>query len=160
MTTDLTTDPFAGVPDVDPASIEVRRRAFERPEKTCGLVGKAKKRKADLNPLQRRWFEREGWVYARVETANAWGGMTSDLWGFADYLAANPERREILLVQVTTAHNANARIAKAQKAPELGAWLAAGGRFQVHAWSQPGGAGTRWEMRVREVAAVADRRSG
>lgn len=146
-------DPFATIPDADPAAVEVRRRAFQRPEQTCDLIGKPKRKKVDLNPQQRRWFEREGYVYARVEAQNAWGGMTSDLWGFADYLACHAERREIVLVQVTTAPNAAARIKKAQRAPELRAWIAAGGRFQVHAWSQPAGPGTRWEVRVREVTA-------
>jgi hypothetical protein len=153
-------DPFDTIPDADPASIEVRQRAFQRPEKTCELLGKTSKpKKVDLNQRQRRWFEREGYVYHRVETQNAWGGMTSDLWGFGDYLAAHAERQEVLLVQVTTAAHAANRIAKAQKAPELAVWIAAGGRFQVHAWKQPGGPGTRWEMQVREVRALDGRAS-
>jgi hypothetical protein len=145
------TDPFTDIPAADPAGIEVRQRAFAKPEKTVGLFGKPKKRKVNLNPMQQRWFEREGYVFARVEVVNTFGGVMKDLWGIADYLCAHPKRREILLVQTTTDINANARIRKAQKAPELASWLAAGGKFQVHSWSQPGGPGSRWKMRIREV---------
>ncbi len=148
-------DPFASFPDADPAENELRKRAFAKPEKACELLKKpkAKQKKVDLNPLQRRHFEREGWTYARVETSNAWGGVTNDMWKIADYLAVRD--RVILLVQTTTASNAAAREKKARNAPELGVWLAAGGKFQVHAWKQPSGPGTRWEMQVREMDLAA-----
>lgn len=144
-------DPFAALPDAQRSDFNIRTRAWAKPEKTCDLTGKAPKRKrVDLNPKQREWFTKNGWTFARVEAQNAWGGMTSDLWGVADYLACRPPS-EIVLVQVTTATNAAARERKARKCPELQVWLAAGGRFEVHAWSQPGGPNTRWEMAIRPV---------
>lgn len=142
-------DPFATIPDADPDQIETRAPFLER-DNTCGLVGKPRSKRTDLNPLQRRWFEREGYTYARVEHANAFGGVNVDLWGFADYLACKPGEG-IVLIQTTDITSASKREKKARSKPELWVWLAAGGRFQVHAWKQPGGPGSRWEMVVREV---------
>jgi hypothetical protein len=143
-------DPFASIPAAQREDCELRTRAFAKPEERCGFGGKVKRKKVDLNPRQRAWFEKHGWTYERVEHSNAWGGMTKDLWGVGDYLACHPEHG-IVLVQVTTGANAAARIKKAQNTPELTAWFASGGKFQVHAWKQVGGKGSRWEMEVREV---------
>lgn len=144
-------DLFDSASDATGAEIALRDRAWaKQPEKGCGLgTLEQKKKRANLNPRQQEWFARNGYTFARVEHANAWGAVTVDLWGFADYLAVRPG--EILLVQVTTLANAAAREKKARGKPELRAWLKAGGRFQVHAWRQPGGPGTRWENVVREV---------
>ena len=146
---DTATGPFDDIPEANPADLDIRRRAFKKPEQGCEMAPKAKRKKVDLNPTERRWLEREGYTFARVETANAWGGMVCDLWGFADYLACRPG--EILLIQVTTDGHAPERERKARRAPQLRAWLAAGGRFQVHGWTQPGGIGTRWEIVIRET---------
>ena len=147
-------DPFDTVAAPTAADFPPTRRAWQRPVETCGLVGKPKRRKVDLNPHARRWFEREGYVYARVEGANAWAGRTKDLWGFGDYLCCR--KGEIILVQVTTVAHAAEREHKARKCPELAAWLAAGGRFQIHAWRQRGGKGSKWEVEVREVRAESE----
>ena len=54
-----------------------------------------------------------------------------DLYGLADVLAVHPTRREFLLVQATSAGHVGDRLARARSRPELGAWLRAGGRFEV-----------------------------
>jgi hypothetical protein len=140
----MTEEPFSDTPDATAADCEIRRRAFNRPEATCDVASKPRKKKVDLNPLQRRWFEASGYTFARVEHANAFGGMTVDLWGCWDYLAVHPDRAGVLFVQVTTLHNLGARLRKIQKAPETAVLLAAGNRAVIHAWHQPGGAGSKW----------------
>jgi hypothetical protein len=148
----LDLDPFADTPDATISDCPTpRRRWIEKP--TCELVAKGglapKPKKTDFNPMQRRWFERHGYTYARVEHANAFGAVNVDLWGFADYLAVKPG--DILLVQVTSMSNAAARERKIRSAPEFAKWIEAGGRVEVHAWKQPGGPGSKWELVVRPV---------
>jgi hypothetical protein len=148
-------DPFDDTPEAVREDLEIRSGrgwVANRKERTCELVGKPPKaKKVDFSPMQRRWFEAGGYLFARVEHANPWGAVTVDLWGFADWLAVKPG--EILLVQTCRASDASTRERKARSKPELLAWLAAGGRYQIHGWRQPDGPGTRWECVVREVDA-------
>lgn len=65
--------------------------------------------------------------------------------------AVHPEKPGVLFVQVTDASHAAARVRKVRAAPETAVLLAAGNRAEVHAWDQPGGPGTTWRMRVRDV---------
>lgn len=147
----MSVDPFAAIPDADPSAVEVRRRAFQRPEQTCDLVGKPKRKRTDLNPQQRRWFEREGYTFARVEAQNAWGGMTADLWGVFDYIATRADQPGILFVQVTDKTHVSQRRRKIQAAEVTPVLLASGNRIQIHAWSQRGGPGSRWEVQIEEI---------
>lgn len=142
-------DPFDSATDAIPSECEVRTRTWGKEKARCDVASKAKKRKTDLNPFQRRWFEKNGWTYARVEHANAFGAVNQDLWGIADFLAVRPG--EIVLVQTTDHTHAANREKKIRAAPELAKWLEAGGKFQVHSWRQRGGPGTKWEMDVRDV---------
>lgn len=145
-------DPFDLDADASRGDVVLPRSGFARKKETVELLPAetAKRKKADFNAVQRRWFERHGWTYERVEHANAWGGMCKDLWGIADYLACHPEQG-ILLVQTTSVDGMRARRRKIRNAPELVVWLAAGGKMQIHGWFQPGGAGSRWEVRIEEV---------
>jgi hypothetical protein len=145
-------DPFSDAADASRETTEIRRRAFARPAETVDLVGKPRRKKTDLNPVQRRWFEANGYVYARVETANAWGGMVCDLWSAFDYIAVHPERPGTLYVQVCTLGDVSKRRRKVRAAPETAVLLAAGNRVQLHAWSQPDGPGTRWVLKVETVS--------
>jgi hypothetical protein len=52
-----------------------------------------------------------------------------DLFNFADVLAVYPVRREVVLVQVTTADHLANRLAKVRAAVALPGLLAAGGRL-------------------------------
>jgi hypothetical protein len=76
--------------------------------------------------------------------------LRSDLWHFADVIAAHPTRREILLVQVTTLGHVSDRLEKAKRQPELAGWLRAGGAFAVHGWYCRGG---EWSCKIVEVHA-------
>jgi hypothetical protein len=91
------------------------------------------------------YLRRHGYLPAVVERWIPRINRRADLWHFADLLAVHPGRKEFLQVQVTTAANVAARLAKARAQPELAPWLAAGGRFHVHGWRCVDG---RWHVRV------------
>jgi hypothetical protein len=96
-----------------------------------------------------------GYQVATVERWIPRANVRSDLRRFADVVAAHPIRREILLVQVTTAGHMADRMAKAKRPPKLAGWLRAGGLFQVHGWQRRGG---KWLAKV--VAVQADDLAG
>jgi hypothetical protein len=73
-----------------------------------------------------------------------------DLFGFADVLAVHPARREVVLVQVTTADHLAHRLAKVRAAPELLGLLAAGVKVALHGWRRQG---ARWRVKVVELDA-------
>jgi len=146
------TDPFESTPDADPADSDIRRPWKSRPTaKPCDVASKPKKKKVDLNPLERRHLEREGYVFARVEGQNPWGGVTQDLWHCWDFIAAHPDHQGILFIQLTDSHDLARRRRKIRAQPETAVLLAAGNRCEIHHWRQPGGPGKRWEMRIEEI---------
>ena len=78
-----------------------------------------------------------GYTADVVERFVAAANIRRDWGGFGDVLAAG--RGEIVLVQCTTADHVAHRLAKARGRPELRAWLAAGGKFQVWGWHRRSG---------------------
>jgi hypothetical protein len=155
MTETRQIDPFAGVPDADPAAIETRQ-GFQRVGKTVDLIGKpARRKKTDLNPMQRRWFEKHGYLYARVDKADAWAGRAKDLWGVFDYIATRADQVGTLYVQVTDKGDLSKRRRKVMAAEVTPVLLASGNKIQIHGWYQPGGPGTRWEVLIEEVTEAA-----
>jgi hypothetical protein len=75
-----------------------------------------------------------------------------DLWGFGDVLAGAAHREPRFLIgQATTAGHVAGRLAKATGRPDLRAWLAAGGAFEVWGWYRRGPC---WA--VRRVAVRGD----
>lgn len=101
--------------------------------------------------LLRRW----GYLAAPVER---WiplpdaegGGIRKDLWSFGDILGCHPKDKDFLIVQATSLPNVAARKTKACARPELTAWLAAGGRFEIHGWTNRSG---KWSVRRLEITA-------
>ena len=77
-------------------------------------------------------------------------GIRRDWGHFGDGLARHPGRGEIPLVQSTTVGNIAARVAKSKAQPELGAWLKAGGRFEVHGWAK---VNDHWLAKIVEILA-------
>jgi hypothetical protein len=144
-------DPFEASPPATREDCEIRQRAWNRPEKTCELVGKPKPKKADLNARERRWFEREGYLFEKVEKANPWGGVTQDLWKCFDYIAVRSDVTGVLFVQVTDKGDLSKRRRKILAAEATPVLLAAGNRIQIHAWHQPQGPGKRWEVKIEEI---------
>ena len=101
--------------------------------------------------LRRRGYTADP-VERFVAGAGAQGrGIRRDWGRFGDVLACHPGRREILIVQATSRPNVGARLAKSRAQPALAAWLAAGGRFEVHGWALRRG---RWHVKVVEVRGV------
>lgn len=90
-----------------------------------------------------------GYIACPVERRIAAANIRKDAFGVGDVLAAHPIRREVLLVQATSADHVAHRLTKARAHPELAAWSRAGGLFQVWGWSRRAG----WEVRVVELRA-------
>ena len=80
-------------------------------------------------------LRRSGYLAAVVEKWLPKINRRRDLFGFADVLAVHPVRREIVLVQTTSASNLASRIAKVKAAAELPGSLAAGVKVHVHGWA-------------------------
>src|SRR4051794_35769839 len=93
-------------------------------------------------------LRRGGYLPAIVERWIPGANVRSDLWRFGDVLAVHPSKHDFLIVQVTSAGNVASRRSKALMQPELGLWLLAGGRFEIHGWTQRNG---RWAVRIDEV---------
>jgi hypothetical protein len=85
-------------------------------------------------------LRREGYVCTVVESWVPGACVRRDALGFGDVLAAHPAAHVVLLVQATTRDNISHRLIKTRTRPELAAWLAAGGRFEIHGWAKRGGA--------------------
>lgn len=146
----VTTSPFDAIPEADPAAIETRPKSRHAQQaQTVELMGDsgAKKKRTDLNPVQRRWFEKHGWAYYRAEKANAWGAVNQDMWGCIDYLAVH-EQHGFLLVQTCIQDDVAKRERKIQAAAEIQKWLRAGGRVEIHGWHKPQ---ARWEVRRHQL---------
>jgi hypothetical protein len=77
-------------------------------------------------------LRRSGYVACVVERWLPRLKVKLDVWHFADLLACHPGKREVVLVQTTTADHLAARLAKTKRQPEAAAWLAAGGKVLLH----------------------------
>src|SRR5262245_37525671 len=95
-------------------------------------------------------MRRSGYLAAVVETWIPHVNRRRDLFGCFDVLAVHPIRREVALIQVTTADHLAGRLAKVKAVPDLAGILAAGCKVQVHGWKQQG---TRWRVKVVELRA-------
>jgi hypothetical protein len=93
-------------------------------------------------------LRRVGYLAAVVECWIPHANRRRDLFGFADVLAVHPVRREIVLVQVTTAGHLADRLAKVRAAPELPGLLAGGCKVQLHGWKRHG---KRWRVKLVDV---------
>ena len=148
-------DPFAEIPAADPDEIVITRRSAKRQKPRITTLGTTeppkRKKKTDLNPHQRDWFAKHGWVAGRVDKANAWGAVTQDFWKCADWLASHAEH-PALLVQTTSLDHISHRLKKAEdfeNSPELRTWTQRNW-FEIHGFWQPKGKGTPWHVkRVR-----------
>jgi hypothetical protein len=105
------------------------------------------------SPTQRSLtlLRRSGYTSAVVEKWISHAIRRRDLFGFAEVLAVHPVRREVVLVQVTTADHLAHRLAKVRAAGELPGLLAAGCKVYLHGWRR---VAKRWRVRVIEVEAA------
>jgi hypothetical protein len=114
-----------------------------------------------MTPTSRtlRLLRQSGYIAAVVERWIPKIDRRSDLWHFGDILAVHPVRRDFLIVQTTSIGNISSRIAKSRAQPELGIWLHAGGRFEVHGWTHAGKV-KRVEVLVDDLATVVIEKPG
>lgn len=97
----------------------------------------SKRKPAALTPRSKKLLHDRGYVVERTERWCAFSRRRIDLFGCVDLLAVNGT--ENLAVQVTSAANASARLAKARASDGLRRWLCVPGcRFVVHAWAKRG----------------------
>ena len=96
-------------------------------------------------------MRRSGYLAAVVESWLPYANRRRDLFGCFDVLAVHPVRREMVLIQTTTAGHLAHRLAKVKAAAELPGLLAAGCKVQVHGWKRQG---TRWHVKVVEMRAA------
>jgi hypothetical protein len=92
---------------------------------------------------------KSGYLCRVVETWVPRVNRRRDLFGFADVLAVHPVRREVVLIQTTTADHLAHRLAKVKAVPELPGLLAVC-KVQVHGWRK---VRERWRVKVVEVLA-------
>jgi hypothetical protein len=113
-----------------------------------------KRRKKTESPTARALKEcrKRGWTSQVVERWNAWAKKRLDLFGVIDVVAITPDG--ILGIQVTTGTNHASRREKILAEPNVRAWVAAGGRFELWSYAQRGASGKRklWTLRVETFA--------
>jgi hypothetical protein len=119
-------------------------------------------KKSDLESKTRELLRSAGYVYGRTESVG-YGGVKKDLFGFCDGVAIG--NGEVLFVQTCAKGDVSKRIKKmatgtfkignGKETPciEASAEMASvqGCRLVIIAWSQPGGAGTRWQWEMIDV---------
>lgn len=95
----------------------------------------------------------EGWSAQVVEYWLAPARRRIDLFGCIDIVAVKAGE-SILAVQVTSGTNHAARVTKATGTPEIGLWIAAGGRFEVWSYAKRGPLGKRkvWTRRIEPLS--------
>jgi hypothetical protein len=93
-------------------------------------------------------LRRRGYLAAVVERWLPRVRRRLDLFGVGDVLAVHPRERVILLVQATSRAHVSDRLKRARARPELAAWLAGGGAFEVWGWAKVAG---RWAVKVVAV---------
>ena len=100
--------------------------------------------KAPTMQLSRDLLTKLGWRVVNVEKWNPATGTKNDLFGMFDLLAIKDG--VTMGVQTTSKTNLASHVRKMRDAEALGDVLAAGWVVMLHAWWQPGGPRTRWEV--------------
>lgn len=95
-------------------------------------------------------LRKSGYLAAVTERWVPGANIRRDLFGCFDVLAIHPVRREVVLVQTTTAGNLSSRVAKVKASPNTPAILAAGVIVQVHGWKLLDG---RWQAKIVGIRA-------
>lgn len=105
------------------------------------------------SPTQRSLdlLRKDGYLAQITEHWNMFAHIRQDLFGFIDIVAIKPG--EILAVQTTSRGNTSARIKKIMALSSHEAWLASGGKIQVHGWGKMGKKGKvkHWTVSVQEI---------
>lgn len=162
----MSLDPFASIPE------HPVRPAEERPELKGAkgfdpIAGPPKRRtKVNAEGLTRELYRKRGYVYGRTETLESHFtggfGVKKDLFGIVDGIAVG--NGEVVFVQATTKSQKSAHVVKLMTGtfkigngnptpilPVVRGIVAAGCRFVIVLWDQPGGHGSRYEVEEVEV---------
>lgn len=85
------------------------------------------------SPTQRalKIYRQRGCKVFITEKWNTFARIRQDAFGFGDLLVIDVDSSQILLVQVTSGANHNARVKKILGIPEASAWIKAGGKIAV-----------------------------
>ncbi len=96
----------------------------------------------------------EGWITGIVEKWNPHARIRQDLFGFADILAASPDRMP-KLIQTTSGSHVSSRVEKIIAEPRARTALLSGFVIEVWGWRRlkvkRGGKAVRWEPRIVSV---------
>lgn len=96
-----------------------------------------KKKKADHNKRAKEYFTKAGYTYSRVDSWNAFAGVTNDFLGVFDAIAFSP-KNGIVGVQVTSFENRGARKKKMLGSTSCKKWILAGGKAVVLSFKKVG----------------------
>jgi hypothetical protein len=88
-------------------------------------------KKRNFNTKAALILESKGYVCVNVETWNAHAGVKNDLLGFADLLAFIPTMADVVLVQITSTENKQARFNKIINSVEAYAWVCSNPMRQI-----------------------------
>jgi hypothetical protein len=109
----------------------------------------SKTNEATFRRLTRDYYHGRGCKYVRVDSYNAFAGVSNDLLGAFDGLAFS-SGAGIVGVQLTSRSNMPARRRKLRENPLVASWLESGGHVELIGWHKPG---TKWEPVVERLEA-------
>ena len=75
-------------------------------------------------------------VFDKSTHFNPYAGKSFDLFGFADWIAVDPVKKQIIAIQETSISNKSARIKKILAEQRALAWVLAGGKIWVLCWKK------------------------
>ena len=97
----------------------------------------------------RKLLEARNWRVAVTEHWNSFARIRQDLFGFADLIAIDRDKGEIILVQVTSQGNHSTRRNKIQAAVEAKEWILAGGLILLLSFKKD--KSNRWQSKEEWV---------
>ena len=121
-----------------------------------------RKRRSSTSPTARtlNYLRGQGITCDKAEAFNAYSRKTTDLFGFIDVVALDPQRGQIVGIQVTSGSNVQSRVKKILEEDDIreyaAQWVRCGGRVEVWGWRKVkvkrGGKAMRWEPRIVELS--------
>lgn len=100
--------------------------------------------RCDADKLTREYMKKNGYVIDKAESYNAYSRRKKDLFGFIDYVAIHPEKKELLAIQTTSKSNLSTRVKKAEGLDAYWHWLATGNKVVFHGWYKEN---NRWKLK-------------
>tara|TARA_R110000803_G_scaffold17341_5_gene46831 strand:+ start:191 stop:526 length:336 start_codon:yes stop_codon:yes gene_type:complete len=97
------------------------------------------------NPFVLKQLRAEGWHATPVDYWDSFTRRTKDLYGCIDVLGTGPQGT--IAVQVTSRSNMSSRRKKVLAADAWRPMVDAGWIIEIWGYSQPGGKGTRYELK-------------